>query len=156
LCATLRVRYDQSAYDALEAGQAKAYQDYSTFTTVKTVKAHYRVTAVNIVQDSPYEIQLNTLRPPFNNLLAREAICYATNPAPIDKTVANLMNEGAAATTAASQTKIYQEIWKYISDKAYMVFLFGLPYFNVTEKQVTGPGLSTDGFQVTWQDVKVS
>ncbi|MBO0887179.1 MAG: ABC transporter substrate-binding protein [Acidimicrobiales bacterium] len=274
---------DQSAYDALQAGQAQAYQDYSTFNTVKTVKQHYRVTAINTVQDSPYEIQLNTLRPPFNNLLAREAIYYATNPGPIDKTVAanyglpaesptgptslyhqtkvpgyrtynlakakalvkqlgglsvdlgtiaapdteemiealqsewkqagitthlafepfpsweetfrshnwqaelsasggfdpalsalsfsfsstspnsgvndptlnNLIAEGAATVSSAAQTKLYQQIWKYISDKAYMVFLFGLPYFNVTEKSVTGPGLSTDGFQVTWQDVKV-
>jgi peptide/nickel transport system substrate-binding protein len=275
---------DESAYDAMQAGQAQAYQDFSTFNMLKTVQQRYRVTPVNTVRDSPDEIQLNTLRPPFNNILAREAIYYATNPEPINRAVAagqglpaesptgptslyyeqkvpgyrtynlkkakalvhqlggltvdlgtiqaadteemvealqgewkqagitthlafepfeaweetfrshnweaelsasggfdpalaslsfsfsstspnsgvndptlnGLIAQGVQTVNTAEQTKIYTKIWKYISDKAYMIFLFGLPYYNVTERQVTGPGLSTDGFQVMWQDGKVS
>ena len=63
------------------------------------------------------------------------------------------MINGAAATLNASQRqKAYFAIWKYISDNAYAPFMFDLPFYNLTLKSVSIPGLSTYGYQAMWQD----
>jgi peptide/nickel transport system substrate-binding protein len=268
----------------VQAGNGQGEQDFDTFQMVGSVrKMGLRVTPINAVRDTPYGVSLNTLEPPFNNPVAREAMYYATNPAPIsqhvtagygrpaqaptgpsslyyeakvpgyrtynlakakalvkqlgglsftllaigstdvtemaealqsewaqagikaqlsiepfekldetlmshnwqanmglaggfdpalsalqmdfsssspssgvhDPTLDKLIAQGAETVGSAAQTKLYHQIWKYLSDKAYFPFLFDLPYFNMTVKSVTGPGLTSNGFQVLWQDVRV-
>lgn len=75
---------DETAYEALQSGAAGAYEDMNTPSLVSQFKqAGYTVTEEP--STAPQVILLNTLRAPFNNILAREAIYYATDSAVIDK-----------------------------------------------------------------------
>jgi peptide/nickel transport system substrate-binding protein len=71
------VANDQAALEAMDSGSGQAYEDMSTPGLVKAFKARFEVTSEPAT--SPYDIQLNTAIPPFNNLKARQAIYYATN-----------------------------------------------------------------------------
>jgi peptide/nickel transport system substrate-binding protein len=71
------VANDEAGYEALTAGQGQVYIDASTPSILAEAAKKYNV--VEEASTSPYDIQLNTLIPPFNNQLAREAIYYATN-----------------------------------------------------------------------------
>lgn len=53
------------------------------------------------------------------------------------------------------QTRSYDAVFTYIAKHAYAPFLFAVPQFNITAKSVSGPGLTTDQYQVFWQDVTV-
>lgn len=77
---------DESAYDALLSGQAQTYQAVSTYSLLATAAGHFKVTP-NLESLAPTGIQLNTTKAPFNSLMAREAIYYATNPAPMIKSL---------------------------------------------------------------------
>jgi peptide/nickel transport system substrate-binding protein len=77
---------DASAYDAVLSGQAQVYQNYTTYTNLKSLSHNVKVGETG--SPGPYDIQFNTTMPPFNNILAREAIYYATNAAPISKSLA--------------------------------------------------------------------
>jgi len=74
---------DEAALEALQSGSAQAYDGMATPSLVKTYKAHFTTTQQPAT--SPYDIQLNTALPPFNNMNARLAIYYATNAALIDE-----------------------------------------------------------------------
>ena len=63
------------------AGQGQVYEDMSTPSLLKQAGQHFNVE--NQLSTSPYDLQLNTRSPPFNNKLARQAIYAATNFAPI-------------------------------------------------------------------------
>lgn len=78
---------DESAYEALLTGQGQVYQGLTTQSL--KVKAQKSFTVTPAALTEPYVIQLNTAIAPFNNILAREAIYYATNVSAIDKGVAN-------------------------------------------------------------------
>jgi peptide/nickel transport system substrate-binding protein len=79
------VASDESAYEALQAGQGQAYQRYSTYSQVPEVKQKFQLTTVPPVQVNG--VQLNTRAKPFNNILAREAVYYATDAAAINKSL---------------------------------------------------------------------
>ncbi|WP_236791563.1 ABC transporter substrate-binding protein [Amycolatopsis sp. GM8] len=70
---------DQPAYQALQAGQAQAYEGLSTVPLLDQAKTNTQLTVTSQPPTSPYVIQLNTKTAPFNNELAREAIYYATD-----------------------------------------------------------------------------
>jgi peptide/nickel transport system substrate-binding protein len=72
---------DESAYEALSAGQGQAYEDLGTSAIIKEAQQHFQV--YDMPGTSPYDLQLNTAVPPFNNPKARQAIYAATNFAPI-------------------------------------------------------------------------
>jgi peptide/nickel transport system substrate-binding protein len=74
---------DEPGYEAMLAGEGQAYEDMSTPALLKQAGQHFTVT--NQLSTSPYDLQLNTVSPPFNNVLAREALYYATNFAPISQ-----------------------------------------------------------------------
>jgi peptide/nickel transport system substrate-binding protein len=76
------VASDEAAYEAMLANSGQAYEGMSTPSLVPSFKSHFIVTAQP--STSPYDIQLNTAAPPFNNILAREAIYYATDAAALD------------------------------------------------------------------------
>ncbi len=72
---------DEAAYEALLSGQGQVYENMSTNQVITESQAHF--TVENNLGTSPYDLQLNTAVPPFNNPKAREAIYAATNFAPI-------------------------------------------------------------------------
>ena len=72
---------DEAAYEALLANQGQVYENMSTTQLITESAAHFQVE--NNLGTSPYDLQLNTAVPPFNNAKARQAIYAATNFAPI-------------------------------------------------------------------------
>ena len=72
---------DEAAYEAMLAGQGQVYEDMSTPQLLSQAAKKFNV--VNQQGTSPYDLQLNTSIPPFNDIRAREAIYYATNFSPI-------------------------------------------------------------------------
>jgi peptide/nickel transport system substrate-binding protein len=79
------VSSDEAALTAMESGAGQAYEGMSTPQLVSAYKAKFQTTAEP--STSPYDIQLNTKIPPFNNIKAREAIYYATNGPLLDKSL---------------------------------------------------------------------
>jgi peptide/nickel transport system substrate-binding protein len=70
---------EQAAYQALLAGDAHAFEG---MTSTPLISEAQRNDALQVTQQpttSPYVIQLNTARPPFDDQRAREAIYYATD-----------------------------------------------------------------------------
>ncbi|HLH82875.1 MAG TPA: ABC transporter substrate-binding protein [Trebonia sp.] len=76
---------DEAAIEALLAGQGQVYENMSTTTLIDQAQQHLQVE--NNLGTSPYDLQLNTAVPPFNNPRARQAIYAATGFAPILKAV---------------------------------------------------------------------
>jgi peptide/nickel transport system substrate-binding protein len=70
---------DQAAYQALLAGQAQAYEDMSTPALIDQAAESGKFTVTEHESTSPYNLQLNTTKPPFDELKAREAIYHATD-----------------------------------------------------------------------------
>jgi peptide/nickel transport system substrate-binding protein len=70
---------DEAAYQALQAGQAQAYENLSTPSLIDQIKKNPKFTVTQQLSTSPYNIQLNTASPPFDNPKARQAIYYATD-----------------------------------------------------------------------------
>jgi peptide/nickel transport system substrate-binding protein len=77
------VASDEAAYEAMEAGQGQAYEAMQTPQLVKTFSQHFTTTAESSL--SPGLIQLNTAVAPFNNIVAREAVYYATDAAVLNQ-----------------------------------------------------------------------
>jgi peptide/nickel transport system substrate-binding protein len=74
---------DEAAYEAMLAGQGQVYEDMSTTQLLDAAAKQPNVQELNELGTSPYDLQLNTAVPPFNNPKARQAIYAATNFAPI-------------------------------------------------------------------------
>ena len=78
------VASDEAALEALRAGSAQVYEGMVTPSLLRAYKAA-GFTATKQLETSVVDVQLNTLAPPFNNPLAREALYYATDTSAIDK-----------------------------------------------------------------------
>jgi peptide/nickel transport system substrate-binding protein len=70
---------DQPAYQALLAGQAHAYEGLTTTPLLEQAQEGGRLTVTVQPATSPYVVQLNTMRAPFDDRRAREAIYHATD-----------------------------------------------------------------------------
>ncbi|WP_425826397.1 ABC transporter substrate-binding protein [Streptomyces fractus] len=70
---------DQPAYQALLAGQAQAYEGLNTTPLLKQAQANKQLTTTVQPATSPYVVQLNTKKAPFDDKRAREAIYYASD-----------------------------------------------------------------------------
>jgi peptide/nickel transport system substrate-binding protein len=81
------VANDEAAYEAMQAGQGQVYIDASSPQIEAEAANTYKV--VEEKSTSPYDIQFNTSIAPFNNMLAREAVYYATNTKQIDAKLFN-------------------------------------------------------------------
>jgi peptide/nickel transport system substrate-binding protein len=75
------VSNDETALETMLAGGAQVYEDLGTTALIPEAQQHYQV--LDQPGTSPYDLQLNTASPPFNNPKAREAIYAATDFAPI-------------------------------------------------------------------------
>lgn len=76
---------DQAAYQALQAGQAQAYEGLSTTPLLEQAKKNNQLQVEVQAATSPYVIQLNTKSGPFTDPKAREAIYRATDFDAINK-----------------------------------------------------------------------
>src|SRR5690606_539810 len=70
---------DQPALQALQAGQAQAYEGMSTSPLINEAQATEGLVTTVQPPTSPYLVQLNTAIPPFDDKRAREAIYHATD-----------------------------------------------------------------------------
>lgn len=70
---------EQAAYQALLAGDAHAYEGMTSTPVISQAVQNDRFKVTRQPATSPYVIQLNAARPPFDDKRAREAIYYATN-----------------------------------------------------------------------------
>jgi peptide/nickel transport system substrate-binding protein len=82
---------DQAAYQALQAGQAQAYEGISTPQLVQQASKNPKLKVTQQKSTSPYFMQLNTTIPPFNNPKARQAIYYASDSEAIRSHIFNNM-----------------------------------------------------------------
>ena len=71
------VANDEAAYEAMLAGQAQVYEDMSTPQVEAQAAKKFQV--IQQASTSPYDLQFNTSIPPLNNVVARQALYYATN-----------------------------------------------------------------------------
>lgn len=74
---------DETALKDLESGAGQAYEGMSTPSLAPAFKSRFTTTVEP--STSPYDIQLNTKIAPFNNILARQAIYYATDTPLLDQ-----------------------------------------------------------------------
>jgi peptide/nickel transport system substrate-binding protein len=70
---------DQAALQAMQAGQAEVYDNLSTPALIDQAADDSKFNVTQNLSTSPYNIQLNTSIPPFDDKKAREAIYYATD-----------------------------------------------------------------------------
>jgi peptide/nickel transport system substrate-binding protein len=89
---------DESALEAMQAGQGQAYMGMSSPQLLSSYKSKF--TVATVPSTSPYDIQLNTAIPPFNNIKARQAIYYATNASLIDQKLFGNVNPVGQSFTA--------------------------------------------------------
>ncbi len=80
---------EQAGYLALLAGDAHAYEGMTSTPLIAEAKQNPRLSVTQQPATSPYVIQLNTARPPFDDLRVREAIYYATDVEAIRKALFN-------------------------------------------------------------------
>jgi peptide/nickel transport system substrate-binding protein len=76
---------DQPAYQALQAGQAQAYEGLNTTPLLEQAQKNNKLQVAVQAATSPYVIQLNTKTAPFSDEKAREAIYAATDFNAINK-----------------------------------------------------------------------
>lgn len=98
---------DASAYDALVSGEAQVYSIYTSYSSLKSVSKHVTVTA-QPDKFGTFMLMLNSTRPPFNNITAREAIYYATNPESINQAIAG--GVGVISQSLSSPGSLFEEL----------------------------------------------
>jgi peptide/nickel transport system substrate-binding protein len=74
---------DQSAYSALQSGTAQVVEGITTQQLLSQAKTQFTVVPLPVT--SVWQTTYNTLAPPLNNPLAREALAYATDAPALDK-----------------------------------------------------------------------
>ena len=147
------VATDEAALEAMEAGSGQAYELGSTVGLEPAFRSHF--TYLKLPSSSPYDIQLNTLAPPFNNMKAREAVYYATNCALLDQKLFNDQEPCGQSFTAPGGLFYEQKVPGYLTynlkkAKALVKQLGGLSVNLIT---ISSPvALSLDeGLQTMWQ-----
>jgi peptide/nickel transport system substrate-binding protein len=78
---------DESAYEAIQSGQAQVYEGLGTLGLVNQAQKNSQMKLYAIPATGTWALQLNALKPPLNNIVAREALYYATDAATINKHV---------------------------------------------------------------------
>jgi peptide/nickel transport system substrate-binding protein len=70
---------EQPAYQALLSGDAHVFEGMTSTPLIEHARRNDKLMVTQQPATSPYVVQLNTARPPFDNQRAREAIYHATN-----------------------------------------------------------------------------
>ncbi|MBO0887435.1 MAG: ABC transporter substrate-binding protein, partial [Acidimicrobiales bacterium] len=76
---------DESAYEAIESGQAQIYEGLGTLGLVTQAQKNRQTKLYSVPATGTWALELNAKKPPLDNQLAREALYYATNTAAINK-----------------------------------------------------------------------
>ncbi|MFC7401848.1 ABC transporter substrate-binding protein [Citricoccus sp. GCM10030269] len=92
---------DQVLYQTLQAGQGDAIEGLSSVTLIKQAQNNPQLTTTLGAPTSPYVIQLNTRKPPFDDKKAREAIYYATDFEAINEGLFNGQGDMSQSFTAS-------------------------------------------------------
>jgi peptide/nickel transport system substrate-binding protein len=74
------VSNDQTAYNGLLSGSVQVAEELSTPSLITQAKSDSNFNVIDLPGANSSGIELNSAAPPFNNILAREAAYYATNP----------------------------------------------------------------------------
>jgi peptide/nickel transport system substrate-binding protein len=74
---------DQSAYSALQSGSAQLVEGITTEQLLTQAKSQFTVVPLPVT--SVWQLTFNTLAPPLNNPVAREALAYATDAQALDQ-----------------------------------------------------------------------
>jgi peptide/nickel transport system substrate-binding protein len=74
---------DQSAYSALQSGSAQLVEGITTQQLLTQAKSQFTVVPLPVT--SVWQLTFNTLAPPLNNPVAREALAYATDAQALDQ-----------------------------------------------------------------------
>jgi peptide/nickel transport system substrate-binding protein len=90
---------DEAAYQAIQAGQAEAYEGMSTPRLVQGAGKNSKVEVTQQLSTSPYFMQLNTTIPPFDDPKARQAIYYASDSEAIRSKLFDNMYENTQGFT---------------------------------------------------------
>lgn len=149
---------DESAYDALISGQAQVYEIYTSYASIPSVSKKVNVPA-QPAEYGPFVVRLNTTKPPFNNILAREAIYYATNPKPIDRGVA--ANQGTVTQSLSAPGALYQETtvpgYRTYNPKKAKALVKQLGGLSVGLFTLTDPGeeLTAEALKAEWDSVGI-
>jgi peptide/nickel transport system substrate-binding protein len=78
---------DESAYEAIQSGQVQLYEGLQTLGLESQAQKSSQMKLYSIPATGTWALELNALKPPLNNILAREALYYATDAAAINKHV---------------------------------------------------------------------
>jgi peptide/nickel transport system substrate-binding protein len=90
---------DQSAYAGLQSGSAQVLEGVTTPSVLTGAKSTFALAAIPPSQ--VWQLQFNTLVPPLNNPLARQALMYATDSESLDKYLFNGLNKMTQSPTAS-------------------------------------------------------
>ena len=144
---------DEAALEDMQAGSGQAYELGSTIGLEPAFRS--RFTYLQLPSTSPYDIQLNTLAPPFNNLKARQAIYEATDCPLLDLKLFHDQEPCGQSFTAPGGLFFEQRVPGYLTynlkgARALVKQLGGLDVNLIT---VASPvALSLDeGLQTMWQ-----
>ena len=88
---------DQSNFAALESGTTQIASGITTQSIINESIGQFQTQVVK--QAAVTDVQFDDLNPPFNNILAREAIYYATDP----QTIVNTLYPGFAKVSGGSE-----------------------------------------------------
>jgi peptide/nickel transport system substrate-binding protein len=144
---------DETALKDLQSGAGQAYEGMSTPSLAPAFKAHFTTTTEP--STSPYDIQLNTKVAPFNNILAREAIYYATNTPLLDQKLFG--NAYPVTQSFTAQAGLFYEptvpgyiTYNLAKAKALVKQLGGI---SITLKTITSPVAQTldEGLAEMWE-----
>jgi peptide/nickel transport system substrate-binding protein len=108
-----KITGDEAGYQALLAHNADAFVGVSTPPIVQKAKQSGQLTVTDAPAVSPYMIQFNTFKAPFNSIKAREAIYYATDWAAIDKGIFNNEYPVSQSFTAPGGLFYHKEVPGY-------------------------------------------
>ncbi|MBO0746820.1 MAG: ABC transporter substrate-binding protein [Acidimicrobiaceae bacterium] len=140
---------DESAFEALQAGQTQVIQSLGTATIAQqAATAGFRVKQTGVSNNNPSGVQFNTTVAPFNNIKAREAIYYATDPQPINKAL--LLGKGTLTQTMTGPASLFFEpkvpgyrTYNLAKAKALVQQLGGLKFSLLTNMTPTNVNIIT-------------
>lgn len=145
---------DESAYDAMVANEAQMEEEVATYSVIQTAKKQPSIQITTIPNGGSAGIQLNTAVAPFNNILAREAVYYATDPAALNKAL--IGGTGTVSQSGDGPGSLFPDLkvpgyrsYDLAKAKALVKQLGGLSFSYGTEQ---GPGLEeAEALQAQWQ-----
>jgi len=104
---------DQSAYESLTTGQSQIAVGISTVPLVQQAKAGGPVKVLTAPATGYNFVEMNNQVAPFNNILAREAIMYATDPGALTKSLYGNLFKVVESATAPGETIYLPKIPNY-------------------------------------------